>query len=217
MPSSDPRCIPAVIRIVKRLAPHSVLDLGAGMGKYGVLFREYLTLRHFGKMGEYPDEHALQEKIRIDAVEGFADYVTELHRCVYDNVYVSRIQDHAIAPDSYDVIYMGDVLEHIDKKEATEIGLLDRLVGGATMGVIISVPATVKEQDDVFGNELEIHRSQWSPADFRAAAPYAHIGRAGYSRIAFLTRDKKAYDRLKRNPVRRKLHNLRYALSDYWE
>ena len=66
------------------LNPKSVLDVGVGFGKYGVLCREYLEL--WDGRGEYS-----QFLRRIDGVEVFANYITPLHKYVYDKVYTQDI------------------------------------------------------------------------------------------------------------------------------
>ena len=39
MPTSEYVQIPKVVEVIARLAPRTVLDVGAGYGKYGVLAR----------------------------------------------------------------------------------------------------------------------------------------------------------------------------------
>ncbi len=95
MPSSIPQTIPVVIDLIWLLKPMAVVDLGCGYGKYGTLFREYLGLRHregrdgVHARGAYAD--LKNGKVRVDAVEGWAPYVGELHSVVYDNVYIENI------------------------------------------------------------------------------------------------------------------------------
>ena len=51
-----------VLDAILQLNPQSVLDIGCGSDKYGVLTREYLR------------------KARINGIEGFVQYVTDAHR-----------------------------------------------------------------------------------------------------------------------------------------
>lgn len=82
--------------------PTTVLDIGAGNGKYGFLFREALDL-DYGRFSGW--------KTRIDAVEIESAYITPVHRYLYDNVYVEDWL--TMTPDfTYDLVFMGDVLEH---------------------------------------------------------------------------------------------------------
>ena len=77
----------AIVQTAAALQPSSVIDLGCGTGKYGFLLREHLDLAA-GRLGRD------QWLVRIDAVEGYAPYVTELHRTIYDEIVVSDIGRH---------------------------------------------------------------------------------------------------------------------------
>ena len=46
MPTSDMHNIVPILTIMQHLQPRSVLDIGCGFGKYGVLLREYLDIWH---------------------------------------------------------------------------------------------------------------------------------------------------------------------------
>jgi len=122
-----------------------VLDLGAGYGKYGVLFREYLVLRHSREDRRRGKKSGFSQVARIDGVEGFAAYVG-----ASTNSYTTKSMSKASWISSnreweYDFIFIGDVLEHFDKAAAVE-KVLPTLVARASMGVLVSVPAKVEEQ-----------------------------------------------------------------------
>jgi hypothetical protein len=44
MPTSDVCNVPSILTVVGNLQPQSILDIGCGFGKYGMLMREYLEL-----------------------------------------------------------------------------------------------------------------------------------------------------------------------------
>lgn len=147
MPSSNLALAPTVIHLVHLARPHrKVLDVGPGLGKYGLLLREYLN-----------DPPRI-----IDAVEVESSYVTRRLRAVYDNVFVADVLTmprDALA--EYDVVLMVDVIEHLEKDAGLE--LLGRIPGR----VVICTPA------EFFSNgpglpPSEEHRSLWSAADFAA-------------------------------------------------
>lgn len=217
MPSSNPETLPVAINLLWKLMPKRVLDIGAGYGKYGVLFREYLEERHAG----IADPNSLntpqgrrKRMVRIDAVEGFAAYIGDLHKVVYDNVYIENILEFVKKNWKYDVICMFDVLEHLDKAVATN--LLQELVARATMGVLISVPAHVIIKHAVFDNPLETHRSTWNSCDFRRIAPFVRVGRKGSHLIVFLTKNKENFRVVRGNRFGRRLRIIRRALRDSW-
>lgn len=104
MPSSDFIMIPKVLQIVKTIDPTSVLDVGAGNGRYGLLFRECLDW-NYGRLNR--DEW----QCTIDAVEIDESYVTIIHSYLYNDVWISDWLEY-IPKKAYDLIFMGDVLEH---------------------------------------------------------------------------------------------------------
>jgi hypothetical protein len=213
MPSSAPDTIPAVIKLVWKLAPHSILDVGAGNGKYGALFRDYLEER----LRVAKDSLPTKRVSRIDAVEGFEKYVGPLHQAVYDNVYVQLIEDfvRGEAFDNYDLIYAGDIIEHLDKKLAIDI-VIPALLQKSRMGVLISVPWDVEDQDAVYGNNLERHRSKWTKKDFSSLAPYSYIGRKSNQLLAFLSLNDSVVKDLKGGRFKDWLRNIFSAATDTW-
>lgn len=144
------------------LQPKSVLELGVGSGKYGVLLREYLDIAH-GRLSFGSWE------TKIHGVEGFPSYLNGLHYSVYDRVNVedfSLIENYIHYID-YDLVLMIDSLEHIPKDKGVE--LLSFLIE-CNNTVIVSCPFGVHyiEQGAVYGNEFERHRAHWTPQDFEA-------------------------------------------------
>jgi hypothetical protein len=65
----------------------------------------------------------------------------------------------------YDLIFIGDVIEHFTKDRGVE--LLKTLLSHANKAVVLTTPATEVEQGAAYGNELETHRSLWTEEDFR--------------------------------------------------
>ena len=162
MPTGTPTQLPYVVSIIQQLQPRSILDIGIGFGKWGHIFREYTDIvNSFEDVARYRKEGW---RVRIDGVEGFEPYVTQMHRFLYDNLYVADVRDLIDKAERYDVIYLGDVIEHIEKDKAVEI--IDKCVSLANKAVILSTPLGFTEQADACGNELERHRSGWRPADF---------------------------------------------------
>ncbi len=138
------------------LNPDSVLDVGAGFGKYGMLCREYLEL--WDGRQKYSDFRR-----RIDAVEAFEIYITPLHNFVYNHIYIGDIQEMYDELDfNYDLVLLIDVLEHFNKQEGER--LINRLLI-KNKGILISTPKMVSDQKDAFENEYETHRSQWKPSE----------------------------------------------------
>lgn len=147
MPTSAHEQISLIMEIITRLRPRSVLEIGVGWGKYGVLCREYL-----GK------------EARIDAIEGFEEYVGPLHRAVYDDVLVGDARE--VLPQlggPYDLVLLIDVFEHFTREDGAAVLAECARLSPRTL---ISVPATWDPQDGGEHNPLETHRAQYEVRDF---------------------------------------------------
>ncbi|RME82607.1 MAG: glycosyltransferase family 1 protein, partial [Planctomycetota bacterium] len=81
MPTSLPNQINEILTLILGVAPQSVLDIGVGFGKYGFLAREYLEMEHGqGTYGKWTK--------RIEGIEAFEEYITPLHREIYDEIHI---------------------------------------------------------------------------------------------------------------------------------
>jgi hypothetical protein len=166
MPSSRPNTIPTVIHIVKQLQPASILDVGVGFGKWGHLFREYTDIvaaEHNPK--RYKRKHW---RVRIDGIEGHADYLTAMHRFLYNEILIGDALQIVRDISPYDLIFLGDIIEHFRKRDG--LRLLQRCIMKARKAVVISTPRHETLQPDLCGNALERHRSIWLESDFKEFA-----------------------------------------------
>ena len=143
MPTSEHWQIPRIVEMLVRERPRSVLDVGAGYGKYGVLVREYCDPR------------------RVDAVDANPPRYP-----VYDHVYQGDVRelDRLLPPEAaaYDLALFIDVIEHLEKPEAWRVleGLMRR-----AQRVLIATPLGFRAQE-IPGMPYETHRSGWYPWDF---------------------------------------------------
>ena len=144
MPTSEYRQIPYVLDVIANERPKTVLDVGAGYGKYGFLARE------FG------------DAERVDALDA-----TPPRFAAYDHVWTGDLRniDALLPPDAprYDLALFIDVIEHLEKPEGYR--LLDALVLRARK-VLVTTPWGFRPQE-VPGMPYETHRSGWQPWDFR--------------------------------------------------
>jgi hypothetical protein len=162
MPSSRPNTIPTVIHLVRQLQPRSILDVGVGFGKWGHLFREYTDI--LNAEHNPPRYQRKNWRVRIDGIEGHPEYITEMHRFLYNQIFVGDARDLLSKADHYDVIFLGDVLEHLEKQAGLE--LLGDAFEKANQAVILTTPKFETAQAGLCGNELERHRSHWSSREF---------------------------------------------------
>jgi hypothetical protein len=149
--------IPYVFSLIDYYKPKSILDIGIGFGKYGVLCREILDVYH----GRFNKE---QWSTIIDGIEVFGQYRNSLWD-VYTNIYIGDALD-ILSKNSnqYDLIICSDVLEHFDKIEGHR--LINLCLEKAKM-IIINTPRIFLGQGEVFGNIHETHRSLWKPKDLK--------------------------------------------------
>ena len=143
MPTSEHWQIPHVLDCLARELPSTVLDVGAGYGKYGCLAREYAPVT------------------RVDALD-----VNPPRLPCYDHVYLGDIRqlDRVLPSDAprYDLALLIDVIEHLEKPAGYE--LLERLLGRARR-VLLTTPLGFRPQE-IPGQPFETHRSGWFPWDF---------------------------------------------------
>jgi hypothetical protein len=151
MPSSALPLVPTNVFTALEHKPRTVLDVGPGHGKYGLLLREYAPWLE-----------------RLDAVEGEPRYLERfpwLER-IYDNVIVGDVAELFGMELFYDLVLMVDVLEHLDH-DAGE-ALLRRIPGR----VIVCTPAVFFQNPEADqGFETERHRSLWTVAELAAIRP----------------------------------------------
>lgn len=172
MPSSVPYALPIIASIARQLRPLSVLDVGVGFGKYGCLFREYLDIWEMQTIADYDRSHW---KTIIEGIEATPEYLTVLHEYVYDQIHVGDVNEIIDTLGTYDVIIMGDVLEHFEKNAGGR--LLDRLYDHTEKCLLLTFPVDCAKRDNVIGNPHESHRSAWNRRDFK------RFPKVGYKRF----------------------------------
>ena len=151
MPSSRPNTIPTVVHLIRQLKPRSLLDVGIGFGKWGHLFREYTDIL---EAEHDPSRYERKNwKIQIDGVEGFPQYISEMHRYLYNEIHIGDACELIRKLPRYDIIFMGDIIEHLEKKRGLQ--LLRDSVTHANKAVIVSTPKYETAQGDLCANEME--------------------------------------------------------------
>jgi hypothetical protein len=143
-----------------KMRPNSVLDVGMGWGKWGFLIRGQLDCCRNGAQKQKWTK-------RIDAIEIFEPFITPLHHYLYTNIYTIDFRDFQ-APTNYDLMIMGDSLEHVTKEEGKEF--LQRAMQWSR-NIIISVPGFKDSQGERLGNIHETHRAWYQPEDFSSILP----------------------------------------------
>ncbi len=152
------------IELVRKLNPHSILDIGVGFGRWGILFREFLEIWEEGKYdGKW--------KRTIDGVEIFVPYIKDYHSYFYNNIFKENALDFIKRTDNiYDLINLGDVVEHFTKDEGQQ---LIKLCLEKGKYVLITIPIGRHwKQDGTNDNPHEAHKSIWYNNDFTSYKYY---------------------------------------------
>jgi predicted TPR repeat methyltransferase len=150
MPIGSYAAIPLFVQDLIAQCPKTVLDLGIGFGGLGSAVRQWLDL------GVRP------WKTFLVGVECWADYrnpTWDLYDAIYVQTIEAFLQEHH---SRYDLIVLGDVLEHFDKSNGAV--LLNHLKNFLSHHgqLIVITPAKFFAQGPVYNNERERHRSHWS-------------------------------------------------------
>ncbi len=159
MPVGAYQQLSTIADLIVRVNPSRTLDIGIGFGTYGMLVREYLDL--WDNMNE---TKAYAWKRGLDGVEVFEEYITPMHRFLYDDIYIGDAR--AVVPaitKRYDLAILADVIEHLSTADGKKL-LVDILA--ISDNVIITTPKNAKAQGALYGNEHERHISQWYEKDF---------------------------------------------------
>src|SRR3989344_7453428 len=138
----------SIEEIIRLLKPETLLDLGAGAGKYGELAKK------------------INSSIKLTAVEIEKDYIKNFKLpSIYDEVWNISATD-LINPKYYDqifdVIMIGDIIEHLRKSDG--IDLLNFLIYRSRW-IAVQFPHRYL-QNSVEGYHSEAHISVWSAKDF---------------------------------------------------
>ncbi len=153
MPSSNYVSIQPILEIATQLQPKSVLDIGAGYGKYGALLREYLD-------GWNVSTGVTERNVLINGIEIFPGYKNPVWGA-YDTVVIGdALTDIEVIQRHYDLVIMVDIIEHLSKEQGQ--ALINRLDCDT---LIIVTPENPSNQGVVYGNEHERHVSRWEPKD----------------------------------------------------
>lgn len=154
MPTSFHRHISFVIDHIIKANPESVLDIGCGWGKWGFLAREYLDIYGKGDKWKRTDW-----EVRIDGVEIYKPYLEDIEKKWYDKIYNEDIIEIYNKLPNYDLVIMGDVLEHIEKDKGKKL-LRDLIERSETL--ILSIPLEDFTYQFKGENKYESHISIWT-------------------------------------------------------
>ena len=184
MPESHPETKPWVIEKIQNLKAMRIIDVGAGAGIYSEL-----VLKD-------------SEGVSIDAIEIWGPYIEEFRlEEKYDQVF--QVDVRSFASFDYDLVILGDVLEHMSLSDAK--ALWNRISKSARYA-IITIPIVHYPQGEEHGNPYEIHvTDNWRTKDvlrtFHSIVDFAEFEVTG----AFVA----DFGRFSRSRIGRELQKLR--------
>ncbi len=196
MPTSTYSHIPAFINILSSIKPNTILDVGIGNGKMGFLARDLLDVM-------YGQQHRKEKwRVIIDGIEVFEDYIQEHQKAIYNDIYIGDAFEVINTLGNYDLIILGDVLEHFKKEKA--FNFLDMCFTHTNHHIILNIPLGEKwTQPAIYGNTHEEHLSFWSFEEFGHLATDNYIYSFPYGDYAcFLL----AKDKYMRKTLRKKIN-----------
>lgn len=131
------------------------LDVGAGSGAYGRMTNDVARDLRISKTNV--------------AIEAWEPYIEEWNlRKIYDEILLKDAREHE--DFNYDVVYFGDVLEHMSSRDS--ILLFSKAREQADI-VVVSVPIVHYPQGAEHGNPYEVH-VQEHPHDWEIQLMFGH-------------------------------------------
>ena len=112
-----------------------ILDVGFGSGVYGKILKSFFYKN-------------------IDGVDIWDKNIEDMGlNYIYDNIFIEDILNFEF--DHYDLIIMGDVLEHISLEDSKK--LLNKFINGKASKLFIQVPYMYENHNEWYGNPNEVH------------------------------------------------------------
>jgi hypothetical protein len=146
-----------ILEFINNLNPRSILDVGAGFGRWGFLCR-----CHFAGGTSLAIKPG--QTLQIDAVEAFEPNVNPVYSAVYNRTFLGDAREVLQGLGEYDVIICSHMIEHLEKPEGWD--LIETMRKRARMALILGLPFNDPLREPIEGNEFEAHRSVWTAGDF---------------------------------------------------
>lgn len=160
MPTSDAEGKHIVTEWYQKIAPKTVVDIGAGSGTYARLLRQGAPSDP-GRFCTHDEPGCHRsDGVRWTAIEAWEPYIHEYGlNDLYDEVLLADVRRLHWPSFAADLVIAGDVLEHMTRADAQAV--LKRIKFAAA-NLIVSVPVLHLPQNDVNGNPYERHIDHWT-------------------------------------------------------
>jgi len=173
MPSSRPETIAPICdwmsgKSTKDIS--SVLDVGCGFGKWGFLARLYIQI--WTSVITTEQWKNWKNELRVDTIEIYEDYITDLQRKLYNNIYIGDMRKLIDTVENYDLIILGEVIEHVPFVEGLKLLNTARKKSKWT---IITTPDYFLKGKAYMGNHYEQHQCLWEDNQFPGDPKIIHV------------------------------------------
>ena len=151
--------IPTLMRYIEMLWPKSILDVGAGIGKWGLLCRDRLEFLE-GRCERNTWQTALY------GVELYEGYRNPIWDYCYDGFWAADVLDVLEEIPNVDLVLLGDVLSFLPKDRGRQL-VAELAKKGRHL--LISTPVRLPERSDgkhEYNPATITHLSYWGPDDF---------------------------------------------------
>jgi hypothetical protein len=146
------------LEVIRNIYPRTILDVGIGFGRWGILCREILDVR---------DGHISPKdwQVEIVGIEACEKYIQPYHSVFYSRVIHGEAMEYVSSMNErFDLIILGDVLEHFQKDQGA--AFLDLCLSKAEY-VLLNIPIGAHwPQSPLNDNVYEEHKSSWTRNDF---------------------------------------------------
>lgn len=162
MPTCDPLILTPACKEIIRLQPQSVLDIGIGYGKWGLLVREYAEVWKHHRL--YPKDWKVK-LIGCEIHKPYANPVWQLYDGICDCDALDLPRDfNDWEPRRFDLGIMIDVLEHMPREKAKPF-----LKWLHTVCRHVLISYSNHPQKGVGDNPNEDHVSTWHSSSFECS------------------------------------------------
>jgi hypothetical protein len=156
MPGSNACGLEEALAFIIQRNPRSVLDVGMGFGKWGMLTRLYLDVYHRRWKRE-------DWQVQIDAIEIYYPYLQHHQLHLYNQIIIGQAQTELPKLGDYDLIIAADVIEHMCRGDGERLIETMKRKAQALLITLPIGPGWLRPgQKD---NPYEAHVSRWDLTD----------------------------------------------------
>lgn len=152
MGTSNWQNISYCVEILREFEPKSILDIGIGFGRWGILTREFLDVW-------YGRDNPKTWQIWVEGIEAYESAISGYHHAFYNRIHIGDAFDILPEMGEFDLVILGDVLEHFSPDRASRV--LERCKEIGRLVMVVIPLGRDWHQKEKYGNPYERHLSVW--------------------------------------------------------